>query len=702
MTMDDPAPAPQSAMPTEDPLSPDDTPGGAFARQSTVPAGRAGSGDSVRASRSLDDVHHSVDVGYPGFAKRLFAFLGPAYLISVGYMDPGNWATDIEGGARFGYELVWILLMSNAMAVLLQTLSARLGIVSGRDLAQACGESYSRPLSVTLWILCEIAVAACDLAEVIGTVIGLNLLFGIAPLVGLIITAFDTLLFLAIQRLGIRKTEAFIVMLVGTIGVCFLIELALSRPEWKAVFGGFVPYLQSSPPFLFSSPKALYVAIGILGATVMPHNLYLHSALVQTRRIAPTREGFRQACRYNLIDSAVALNLAFLVNAAILITAAAAFYKHPELWSAHGEIQLQDAHELLHRVLGTRLAPIAFAVGLLAAGQSSTMTGTLAGQVVMEGFVNLRMRPWTRRLVTRLLAIVPAVITVVVLGADQMTNLLVLSQVVLSLQLPFAIVPLLHFTGERARMGEFTNPRWVQVLGWIVTAIIIGLNAQLLASTIGEWIASAGPRGIWIEIAVVPLTVALGLLLLWLIVRPWVIGYQLAQTAESAGRTTARDVAARISEPSYRRIGVALDHSPTDNVALEHAAALARYHHSELILIHVVEGVGGQLHGSESRDLERQGDQAYLEQLARALRQTGASARGVLLFGNPARELSRAVADEQIDLLVLGSHGHGKIGDWLFGETAGTVRHAVKIPVLAVRGASRLDNPGGGTTSPPH
>ncbi|HEV8001110.1 MAG TPA: Nramp family divalent metal transporter [Planctomycetaceae bacterium] len=690
--MDDPL-LPHSALPEHNAPASEDTPGNEIARQTVIPPARNMAGAYPPRSRSLDDVHNSISVSYPGFAKRLFAFLGPAYLISVGYMDPGNWATDIEGGARFGYELVWILLMSNAMAVLLQTLSARLGIVSGRDLAQACGESYSRPLAFSLWILCEIAVAACDLAEVIGTVIGLNLLFGVPPLYGLIITAFDTFVFLAIQRLGIRKTEAFIVMLVGTIGVCFLIELALAQPEWKAVFSGFLPYLQSSPPFLFSKPQALYVAIGILGATVMPHNLYLHSALVQTRRIAPTREGFLQACRYNLIDSVVALNLAFLVNAAILITAAAAFYNHPNTPS--GEIQLQDAHELLYRVLGTRLAPVAFAVGLLAAGQSSTMTGTLAGQVVMEGFVNLRMRPWTRRLVTRLLAIVPAVITVVVLGADQMTNLLVLSQVVLSLQLPFAIVPLLHFTADRARMGEFANPRWVQILGWIATAIIIGLNAQLLASTIGGWITSAGSRGIWIEIAVVPLTVAFGLLLLWLVVRPWVIGQHLAQTAESAGRTTARDVAARISEPIYRRIGVALDHSPTDNVALEHAAALARLHHSELILIHVVEGVGGQLHGSESRDQERQGDQAYLEQLARALRQTGAAARGVLRFGNPARELSRAVADEQIDLLVLGSHGHGKIGDWLFGETAGTVRHAVKIPVLAVRGASRLDNTGG-------
>jgi manganese transport protein len=694
--MDNSASSSSSPPPTSDPV------GGSIPspKQTTVSSGRS-TPDAPRLSRSLEDVHNSVQVSYPGFAKRLFAFLGPAYLISVGYMDPGNWATDIQGGAGFRFELVWILLLSNAMAVLLQTLSARLGIVSGRDLAQACGESYSRPLSATLWILCEIAVAACDLAEVIGTVIGLNLLFGISPLVGLIITAFDTFVFLAIQRLGIRKTEAFIVMLVGTIGACFLVELALAQPEWKAVFGGIVPYLQSSPPFVFSSPQALYVAIGILGATVMPHNLYLHSALVQTRRIAPTPDGYRQACRYNLIDSVVALNLAFLVNAAILITAAAAFYRHPELASLQGEIQLQDAHELLYRVLGTRVAPIVFAIGLLAAGQSSTMTGTLAGQVVMEGFVNLRMRPWTRRLVTRLVAIVPAVVTVVVFGANQMTNLLVLSQVILSLQLPFAVVPLLHFTGERARMGEFANPRWVKVLGWITTAIIIGLNAELVAGTIGDWVASAGPRGIWIEIGVVPLAIAVALLLAWLIVRPWVIAHRAAETAEAAARSTAREVAARISEPIYRRIGVALDHSPSDSMALEHAAALARHHGAELVLIHVVEGVGGQLHGSESRDQERQGDQAYLEQLARALRQSGASARGVLRFGHPPRELSRTVVEEKIDLLVLGSHGHGKIGDWLFGETTGTVRHAVQIPVLAVREANRANNPSGDSTEPP-
>lgn len=655
----------------------------------TVPDSEA-VGPSRGNGRSLDDVHSSVSIAYPGFAKRLFAFLGPAYLISVGYMDPGNWATDIVGGARFKYELIWVLLMSNAMAVLLQTLSARLGIVSGRDLAQACGEAYSRPLAIVMWLICEIAVAACDLAEVIGTVIGLNLLFGIDPIVGLIVTAFDTLLFLAIQRLGIRKTEAFIVTLVGTIGACYIIEIVLSNPAWSDVVKGFIPSFHSGAPFVFSTNEALFVAIGILGATVMPHNLYLHSALVQTRRIHPSKDGFRQACRYNLIDSVIALNLAFFVNAAILVMAGATFFHHPELLKS-GDIELQDAHQLLHTLLGTRVAPIAFAVALLAAGQSSTMTGTLAGQVVMEGFLNFRMRPWLRRLVTRLLAIVPALVTILVFGADQMTRLLVISQVVLSLQLPFAVIPLLQFTNDRARMGEFANPRWVRALGWGTAGIIVLLNALLVRNVIADWIVEAGPRAIWVELTVVPIAIGCGLLLAWLMVRPRVIAGSVAPTPESAARTTAKDVAARISEPQYRRIGVALDNSPGDAVTLEHAAALARAHGAELLLIHVVEGVGGQLHGPDSRDQERQADQAYLEQLAHSLRKKGATVRSVLRFGSPAREIQRAVTDEQIDLLVLGSHGHGKIGDLMFGETAGRVRHAVQIPILAVREAGRSD-----------
>jgi manganese transport protein len=321
---------------------------------------------STGSGHSLEEVHRSVSVSYTGW-RRLFAFLGPAYLISVGYMDPGNWATDLEGGARFNTELLWVLLLSNLMAMLLQTLAARLGIVTGHDLAQACRDNYPRPVALALWLLAEVAIAATDLAEVIGTAISLQILFGLHPLYGVLITAADTLVFLGIQRLGMRKMEAFILTLVGTVGVCFLIEIVLAEPNWGEVAAGLIPPLYDTSPFLFSSDKALYVAIGILGATVMPHNLYLHSALVQTRKIEPTAEGRARACRYNLIDSVLALNLAFLVNASILILAASTFYHHPEIWQHLDQIELQDAPELLHRVLGSRVAPIAFAIALLAA-----------------------------------------------------------------------------------------------------------------------------------------------------------------------------------------------------------------------------------------------------------------------------------------------------------------------------------------------
>jgi manganese transport protein len=634
---------------------------------------------------SLEDVHSTVSVKHAGLWRRLFAFSGPAYLVSVGYMDPGNWATDIEGGSRFSYELIWVLLMSNLMAVLLQTLAARLGIVSGRDLAQACRESYSRPVGLVLWVFCEVAIAACDLAEVIGTVVALNLLFGLAPLWGLLLTTFDTFLFLAIQRLGIRKMEAFILVLVFTIGLCFLIEIVLAQPQWSAVAGGFVPHLTLAPPFVFSSDKALYVGIGILGATVMPHNLYLHSALVQTRRLQPSAAGRREACRFNLIDSAIALNAAFLVNAAILVLAAATFYEHPGLWNDQSSIQLQDAQKLLERVLGTRVAPIAFAIALLASGQSSTITGTLAGQVVMEGFVHLRIRPWARRMVTRLLAIVPALAAIALVGEQSMMALLVLSQVVLSLQLPFAVVPLVQFTSDRRRMGEFTNPGWVRSLGWVTAAVIILLNGYLVANQVSDWMGAAGPYAVWVGLTAIPVAAGCGSLLLWLIVRPWLIPVRPPAPPIPMAQATAVEVAADLPRPLYRRIGVALDNSPRDAITLRHAAALARGHGAELVLLHVVEGVGGQIHGQAAADQERLTDQAYLEKLSETLRQGGLRVRPVLRFGNPAQEISQAAAEEHLDLLVLGSHGHGFLGDRLFGDTMGTVQHAVHIPVLAVR-----------------
>src|SRR5262245_4012023 len=375
---------------------------------------------------SLPEVHGSVAIpGGPSFWRRLFAFAGPAYMISVGYMDPGNWATDIEGGSRFGYQLIWVLLMSNLMAVLLQTLSARLGIVTGRDLAQACRDAYPRPISMALWVLCEVAIAAGDLPEVLGTAIGLNLLFGVSLTTGVIVTALDVFILLAVQRAGIRKMEGLIFTLIVTIGACYILEVVLARPDWIPLAHGFLPSL--------GSREALYVAIGILGATVMPHNLYLPSALVQTREVPRTPGGARLATRFNLIDSAVALNAALFVNAAILVLSAATFHRNGIVVT-----EIQQAHGLLAPLLGTSLASLAFAIALLCAGQSSTITGTLAGQVVMEGFLQFRMRPWLRRLLTRAVAIVPAVVVVAIYGDEGTYKLLILSQVILSLQLPFA------------------------------------------------------------------------------------------------------------------------------------------------------------------------------------------------------------------------------------------------------------------------
>ena len=435
--------------------------------------------EKKQTSVSLSEVHGSVSISKNyGIMKRFLAFAGPAYLISVGYMDPGNWATDIEGGSRFGYQLLWVILMSNMMAVLLQTLAARLGIVTGRDLAQACRDEYPKPVAFCLWVLCEIAIAACDLAEVLGTAIGLNLLFNLPLLFGVILTGFDTLLFMMIQNFGIRKIEFFIVMLVSLMGICFGIEVFLSKPLFTEIANGFIPRLNS---------QNLYIAIGILGATVMPHNLYLHSALVQTRMVEQTEEGKRQACKYNLIDTSVALNAAFLVNAAILIVASSVFYKHGLIVT-----EIQQAHSLLAPLLGTTLAGVLFATALLASGQSSTLTGTYAGQIVMEGFLHFKMRPVVRRLLTRMLAIVPAVIVIVLSGNEGSYRLLIVSQVVLSLQLPFAIIPLIRFTSDKEKMGIFANKLWVNILARFSALLVIVLSIQLVIMTLTDWISSAG------------------------------------------------------------------------------------------------------------------------------------------------------------------------------------------------------------------
>ncbi len=424
---------------------------------------------------SLPEVHASVPVpANASFWRKAAAFAGPGMLVAVGYMDPGNWATDLQGGAQFGYLLLSVILISNLMAILLQHLSLKLGIVTGRDLAQACRDHYSRPVAITLWLLCEIAICACDLAEVIGSAIALNLLFGLPLVVGVILTACDVLLVLLLQRRGFRYLESLVAGLIFLIGGCFAYELIVSNPSLGPVLGGLLPR-----PEVVTNPSALYIAIGILGATVMPHNLYLHSSIVQTRAYARDEEGRRMAIKFGTLDSTVSLGFAFFINAAILVLSAAAFHG-----TAHQNVaEIEDAQRLLSPVLGAPLASALFAIALLASGQNSTLTGTLAGQIVMEGFLNIRLRPWMRRLITRLIAIVPAVIVAAAFGSSGVNKLLVLSQVILSLQLSFAVVPLVLFTGDRRKMGVFTNAGWLKGLAWSVTTIIIGLNGYLLVRT---------------------------------------------------------------------------------------------------------------------------------------------------------------------------------------------------------------------------
>jgi manganese transport protein len=433
-----------------------------------------------RVAPSLPEVFASIPVPKrSGFWRTLIAFVGPGLMVSVGYMDPGNWATDLAGGAQFGYLLLSVVLISNLMAILLQYLSLKLGIVTGRDLAQACRDHYPRPVVLVLWVLCEIAIAACDLAEVIGSAIALNLLFGIPLVTGVMITASDVIIVLFLQHKGFRYVEILVGTLIFIIGGCFLYELIIAQPSFSAILGGLLPSTR-----IVTNPSALYIAIGILGATVMPHNLYLHSSIVQTRAFEHTEAGKRQAIKFATIDSTVALMLAFFINAAILILSAATFHG-----TAHQNVaDINDAYQLLTPVLGVTVASTLFAVALLASGQNSTLTGTLAGQIVMEGFINIHMRPWMRRLLTRLLAIIPAVIVAALYGEQGTGQLLILSQVILSLQLSFAVVPLVQFTSERAKMGVFTNSRRTQIIAWAVTFLIIGLNAFLLYQTVKGWL----------------------------------------------------------------------------------------------------------------------------------------------------------------------------------------------------------------------
>ena len=652
----------------------------------------------AQETRSLPEVHRSVALPAGGsWLRRMFAFAGPAYLVSVGYMDPGNWATDLAGGARFGYQLVWVLVMSNIMAVLLQTLSARLGVVTGKDLAQACRDYYPRALSIPLWLLCEIAIIACDLAEVLGAAIGLKLLFHLPLLWGVMITALDVLLLLAFSRLGMRRMEAFILMLVVTIGACFAIEMALSKPELAAILSHILPRGEDGSLTLFArgshgltvlglSGESLYVAMGILGATVMPHNLYLHSSLVQSRAVAASVEGKRDACRMNLVDSVVALNAALFVNAAILILAAAVFHG-----AGHSDVaRLEEAHRLLAPLLGTSLASVAFAVALLCSGQASTITGTLAGQIVMEGFLRIRIQPWLRRLISRGLAIVPAALVIALRGENSVDELLVLSQVVLSLQLAFAVVPLILFTSDRRRMGEFVSPPWVIACAILVAAIIIGLNGNLVAQQVAGWLAAVGPRAWQLGLVLTPLLAGAVLLLVYVALAPLLerlVPALAARAAESVPALPPVPDAVPVSgvAASYHRVALALELGAADRAVLEHVQRMELPADAELLLMHVAESAASRFLGPESSDQESREDLATLESLAEELRARGLRVAVMLGHGDVKDELARMVGEAGVDLVITGSHGHRLVGDILFGATTSGLRHRVTCPVLVIR-----------------
>ncbi|MDX2151994.1 MAG: Nramp family divalent metal transporter [Bryobacteraceae bacterium] len=625
-----------------------------------------------RPAASLPEIHASVSTTQPSIWRRMFAFAGPAYLVSVGYMDPGNWATDLEGGARFGYQLLWVLVMSNLMAILLQTLSARLGIVAGRDLAQACRDAYPRPISWALWILCEIAIAATDLAEVLGAAIGLNLLFGLPLVAGVVLMAADTLLILWFTRFGIRILESIILAFVTIIGVCFLVQIVLAQPVFSDVLTGLVPRINR---------ESLYVAIGILGATVMPHNLYLHSALVQTRQVQNDERSKRQACKYNLIDSVVALNGALLVNAAILVLAGSVFFQRGILVT-----EIKEAHLLLAPLLGTGLASAAFAIALLASGQSSTITGTMAGQIVMEGFLNFRMRPWLRRLITRLVAVIPAVITITTAGEQGTYQLLILSQVVLSLQLPFAVIPLIRFTSDGRRMGPFANARWVKVLAWVAAAVIVGLNLWLVVGKLSEWIGAAGDYRWLVLLVAVPVLGGIAALLGYITLDPWLPAW-LRRSAP--GPAALPSLPAPGAGPRYRRILLPLDHSSRDAAALDHAVAMARPHGARVYLLHIEEGVTSQWYGPQAASHEIEAGRAYFEGIQQTLSQQGVDSELVVLHAKtPSHEIVRFARELKPDLIVMGAHGHKGLQDIVFGATINEVRHALDMPLLIVRDGS--------------
>ncbi len=620
------------------------------------------------SEKSLSEVHESVDVNKTkGRFRKLLAFIGPAYLVSVGYMDPGNWATDIAGGSRFGYSLIWILLMSNLMALLLQSLAARLGIVKGWDLAQASRQQYPTWVNVSLYTFAEIAIAATDLAEIIGMAIGLNLLFDLPLLWGVVITVFDTFLLLFLLNKGIRRLELFIISLVAIIGLSFIAQMFIVQPEIVPLMKGFIPGDLSG--------EALYIAIGIIGATVMPHNLYLHSSLVQTRRFSRDEQGIRTALKFNFIDSTIALNAAFFVNAAILVLAASAFYKN-----GYNQVaDISNAHELLKGLFGN-LAPTLFAIALIAAGQSSTVTGTLAGQIVMEGYLNLRISPWLRRIITRTIAVAPAVFTILYLGEEKLGELLILSQVVLSIQLGFAIVPLIHFSSSKAIMGEFRISKWMTIVSWIVAIVIIGLNMKLVIEEVSGFLDSDYGDIFILKLLVLLVVIFAVSLLIWIIAAPLFKKIIHKQIIPHGG---AKSLKLKKVE-SFRTIGIAVDFTSTDMSSISYAMHLGGIK-ANYILIHVVESAAARQYEGQVEDSETKADREYLLSYTNELSLKGYKIKPCLGFGNRVEAISKFVKEEEADLLIMGAHGHQTMKDFIFGSTVESVRHKLEIPVLVVK-----------------
>jgi manganese transport protein len=617
---------------------------------------------------SFNDKRKSISTLNPQKWRKLLAFLGPAYLVSVGYMDPGNWATDIAAGSQFGYALLWVILIANLTAILVQSLSARLGLVTGKDMAQFSRSYYAPGVNFILWILAETAIAATDLAEVLGVAIGLKLLFGLNMLVGVSLALFDTFLVMFLVRRGMRTLESIIIGLISIIGISFLIELFFSKPALSGIISGFIP--------TFPGPAALYLATGIIGATVMPHNLYLHSSIVQTRKFKTTHEGINQAIRYNFIDTALALNLALFVNAAILILAASAFFR-----TGHFEVRdITDAYKMLAPILGSSLAPILFAVALIISGQSSTLTGTLTGQIVMEGYLNLRISPAIRRLITRLLAVIPAFLVIWISGESQAGSLLVFSQVILSFQLGFALIPLIHWVSSERIMGNFRIRVFTRFLSWIAVVIIIGLNGKLLYDSMNGYISGLHNPFI-LFFVILPLFVGAVLLLFYILVEPF-IRHELRARFKPAHEF---GIEINLEKPKpFRKIAIPVDFSPVDQVALNYAISQGGKE-AEYVLIHVVESAGARFLRSEITDLESADDQGFINRYADFLRARGYKSNTMIGYGMAGSVIPDVVSQVDADLLVMSSHKKGRFHRFFKGTTIANVQQRISIPMIILK-----------------